>query len=214
MRATCATITSNSPFHHFTISPLHHIPLSSSREKILAAARANKPEETLLPTVPSFEGDASAERFTEVLTSIGGQVIWLDGPEQLPQVLAQLFPESRISASPLFPGTLPVDALTTTEVLADVDLAVLPGEIGVAENGAIWLPEANMMHRALPTITQHLVLVLDHKRIVATMHQAYAQLPSTGGYGAFVAGPSKTADIEQSLVIGAHGARSLVVLLY
>jgi len=70
------------------------------------------------------------------------------------------------------------------------------------------------MHRALPTITQHLVLVLDHKRIVATMHQAYAQLPSTGGYGAFVAGPSKTADIEQSLVIGAHGARSLVVLLY
>lgn len=188
--------------------------MSSSREKILAAARANKPEETFLPAVPDFDGDASTERFTEVLTGIGGQVIWLDGLAQLQPVLAQLYPESRISASTLFSGTLPVDALTTTEVLADVDLAVLAGEIGVAENGAIWLPEVNMMHRALPTITQHLVLVLEHRRIVATMHQAYAQLPSTGGYGAFVAGPSKTADIEQSLVIGAHGARSLVVLLY
>ncbi|MDF7812115.1 LUD domain-containing protein [Hymenobacter sp. YC55] len=188
--------------------------MSSSREKILAAARANKPDEKPLPTVPDFGGDDSTERFTQVLTSIGGQVVWIDGPEQLQPVLKQLYPESRLSASPLFSGTVPVDALTSTEVLADVDLAVLPGEIGVAENGCIWLPEANMLHRALPTITQHLVLVLDHRRIVATMHQAYAQLPSTGGYGAFIAGPSKTADIEQSLVIGAHGARSLVVLLY
>ena len=187
---------------------------SSSRDRILAAARANKPAETVLPTVPDFGGDASAERFTTVLTSIGGQAVWLDGLDQLVPTLQQLFPAARNSASPLFQGTVPVDAFTPTEVLGDIDLAVLAGTIGVAENGAIWLPEANMLHRALPTITQHLVLVLDHRRIVATMHQAYRQLPGTGGYGKFVAGPSKTADIEQSLVIGAHGARSLVVLLY
>jgi L-lactate dehydrogenase complex protein LldG len=72
-----------------------------------------------------------------------------------------------------------------------------------------------MLHRALPTVTQHLALVLDRRRLVATMHQAYAQLTTgPGGYGMFVAGPSKTADIEQSLVIGAHGARSLVVFVY
>jgi hypothetical protein len=124
--------------------------MSSSRETILAAARANKPAETPLPTVPDFGGDDSTERFTQVLTSIGGQVVWIDGPEQLRPVLEQLYPESRLSASPLFPATLPVDALTSTEVLADVDLAVLPGEMGVAENGCIWLPEANMLHRALP----------------------------------------------------------------
>lgn len=188
--------------------------MNTSRDRILAAVQANKPAETALPTVPVYGGEATPERFSEVLVSIGGTVVWLDGLAQLGATLQQLFPEARRTASSLFQATVPIDALTPTDVPADIDLAVLAGEIGVAENGAIWLPEANMLHRALPTITQHLVLVLDHQRIVATMHQAYAQLPGTGGYGKFVAGPSKTADIEQSLVIGAHGARSLVVLLY
>ncbi|GAC1383288.1 MAG: LUD domain-containing protein [Hymenobacter sp.] len=186
----------------------------SSRDRILAAAQANKPAETPLPTVPDFGGEATAARFSAVLAGIGGTVVWLEGLEGLVPALEQLFPDARNTASPLFQGTVHVEAGTPTEILAGIDLAVLAGEIGVAENGAVWLPEANMLHRALPTITQHLVLVLDHRRLVATMHQAYKRLPGTGGYGAFIAGPSKTADIEQSLVIGAHGARSLVVLLY
>lgn len=187
---------------------------TASRDRILAATKANKPEELPLPTVPDFGGEATIERFTTVLAGIGGTVVRLGSLGELDATLLQLFPEARLKASTLSTATIAVDAQTPTAVLADIDLAVLQGEIGVAENGAIWLPEVNMLHRALPTITQHLALVLDHRRIVATMHQAYAQLPNTGGYGKFVAGPSKTADIEQSLVIGAHGARSLVVLLY
>ncbi|GAB2866729.1 LutC/YkgG family protein [Hymenobacter ruber] len=187
---------------------------TASRDRILAATKANKPAELPLPTVPDFGGEATIERFTTVLAGIGGTVVRMSGLAELVPTLQQLFPEARATASPLFAASVPINAQTPTGILAAIDLAVLPGEIGVAENGAVWLPEANMMNRALPTITQHLALVLDQRRIVATMHQAYAQLPNTGGYGKFVAGPSKTADIEQSLVIGAHGARSLVVLLY
>ncbi|MCC2547463.1 LUD domain-containing protein [Hymenobacter sp. BT175] len=188
--------------------------MSTARERILAAAKANKPAETKLPDVPVFGGDASVERFAAVLAGIGGQVSWINGPRPSAAELQQLFPDARLVASPLFPASVPVDQQTPISVLEGIDLAVLPGEIGVAENGAVWLPEPAMLHRALPTVTQHLALVLDHRRIVATMHQAYAQIPDAGGYGLFVAGPSKTADIEQSLVIGAHGARSLVVLLH
>lgn len=188
----------------------------ASRRRILAAVRASQPAPAPpLPAVPSFDGDASAATFTTVLQGIGGQVILLADLAQLAEMVAARYPASYRIASALMPATVEVNELTTIESLALIDLAVLRGELGVAENGSIWLPEASMLHRALPTITQHLLLVLDKRRLVATMHQAYTQLPGgVGGYGVFLAGPSKTADIEQSLVIGAHGARSLTVVLY
>ncbi|OON66503.1 lactate utilization protein C [Hymenobacter sp. CRA2] len=184
-----------------------------SRESILAAVRANRPAATPLPPVADFAGEATVEQFTHWLHFIGGQVIRLAPAQPLDQVVRQLYPDATRIASDLIPATVPVDQQTPTEVLEAVDVAVLRGELGVAENGAVWVPEVNMLHRALPMISQHLALVLDHRSIVATMHQAYAAVQHTGNYGVFIAGPSKTADIEQSLVIGAHGARSLVVLL-
>ncbi|HSJ68730.1 MAG TPA: LUD domain-containing protein, partial [Anditalea sp.] len=88
------------------------------------------------------------------------------------------------------------------------------GQFGVAENGAIWLDEEDLEFRILPFITEHLVIVLDKSKLVGNMHQAYARIGNTpSGFGLFTAGPSKTADIEQSLVIGAHGAKSLKVVL-
>jgi L-lactate dehydrogenase complex protein LldG len=179
----------------------------------MAAVRANRPAATPLPPVADFGGEASVARFTEWLHFIGGQVIRLAPDQSLEEAVWQLYPAAVRVASELIPATVPVDQQTPTAVLEAVDLAVLRGELGVAENGAVWVPEANMLHRALPMIAQHLALVLDHQSIVATMHQAYAAVQHPGSYGVFIAGPSKTADIEQSLVIGAHGARSLVVLL-
>ncbi|GAB3298353.1 LutC/YkgG family protein [Hymenobacter tenuis] len=188
--------------------------MSSSRDKILTAVRASQPDARPLPAVPQFKGDATIEKFSALLTAIGGRVIMLDGLHQLSEVIGQLYPAERHVASTILPATVDVVGETSIDCLAPIDLAILRGELGVAENGTVWLPEANMLHRALPTITQHLVLVLDQRHIVATMHQAYAQITDVGGYGVFLAGPSKTADIEQSLVIGAHGARSLTVMLH
>jgi len=71
-----------------------------------------------------------------------------------------------------------------------------------------------MGQRALPFITQHLAVIVNARNIVATMHDAYSSIGITNqGFGAFIAGPSKTADIEQSLVIGAHGPRSMSLFL-
>lgn len=187
---------------------------TSSREKLLAAVRASQPSPMPLPTVPEFGDDASVKKFTAVLEGIGGRVIVLDEVSQLADVIAQRYPAHYRLASMLLPATVPIDSQTPITTLASIDLAVLRGELGVAENGTVWVPESNMLHRALPSATQHLMLVLTRHHIVATMHQAYAQIPNTGGYGVFLAGPSKTANIEQSLVIGAHGARSLTILLY
>lgn len=96
--------------------------------------------------------------------------------------------------------------------LAEVEVLEIDGEFGVAENGAIWLIEEALPHRVAPFICQHLVIHV--QKIVPHMHAAYEELKKpSSSFGLFLAGPSKTADIEQSLVIGAHGARSLTVVI-
>jgi L-lactate dehydrogenase complex protein LldG len=114
-------------------------------------------------------------------------------------------------------------ATASPHALADVDVAIMPGEFAVAENGAVWVTDASVPLRAIYFLCQHLVLVVSESDIVDNMHAAYELLHTAGRngnsifeaplFGAFIAGPSKTADIEQSLVIGAHGARSLTVYL-
>jgi L-lactate dehydrogenase complex protein LldG len=71
-----------------------------------------------------------------------------------------------------------------------------------------------MINRLLPFICKHLALVIEKKKLVATMHQAYQHADAAkNGFGVFIAGPYKTADIEQSLVIGAHGLKNALYLL-
>jgi L-lactate dehydrogenase complex protein LldG len=106
------------------------------------------------------------------------------------------------------------DAISDPHRLEDIDFALLPAQFGVAESGAVWMTDEHLKHRTLPFIVQHLGIVIATDSIVDTMNHAYRQVKFSGrGFGMFLAGPSKTADIEQSLVIGAHGPRSHVVFL-
>ena len=79
--------------------------------------------------------------------------------------------------------------------------------------GAVWI-EQDVKQRAIYFIAEKLVILLNKNKIVNNMHEAY-KLIDTGeyGFGTFISGPSKTADIEQALVMGAHGARDVMVVL-
>jgi L-lactate dehydrogenase complex protein LldG len=114
----------------------------------------------------------------------------------------------------LGPGNVDLGAVSDPHQLEGLDVAILDGEFAVAENGAVWIDGAKLPHRALFVITEHLVLVVPARELVSDMHKAYTRLAAQPpGYGVFISGPSKTADIEQSLVIGAQGARSCTVFL-
>ena len=190
----------------------------TSRDKMLHAIRHALPQPADLPDI-SFQSNVLdlPDQFMIVLQSVGGEAQTVR-TEEVAKMVRSKFPAalrivSTIQAYSDFaeipePGTDP-------HSFANVDVAVVKAQFGVAENGAVWLTEANLGgHRVLPFITQHLVIVLEEKNIVANMHDAYARIDlDQTGFGLFLSGPSKTADIEQSLVIGAHGARSLVVFL-
>jgi len=199
----------------------------SARETILTAIRrARVPEspEPGLPSVVVATGEVAPDlerRFVEMLRQVGGSAVRLAGPEGVAEAVAA------ITAADVEPGadvvscvpglavsTLTIGPDTSRAELARIGLAVVPGRFGVAENAAIWVDEHDLPHRALPVVAEHLAIVLPKREIVADMHAAYRRLPRPlPGYGVFISGPSKTADIEQALVIGAQGPKSLVVLL-
>jgi L-lactate dehydrogenase complex protein LldG len=96
---------------------------------------------------------------------------------------------------------------------ADVDVGIVRAQFGVAESGAVWLTQEDLVVDALPFLSQHLIVLLDPEQIVSDMHEAYrrVQLNKTA-FGCFMMGPSATADVEATLVRGAQGARSLNIL--
>jgi L-lactate dehydrogenase complex protein LldG len=182
----------------------------------LSKVRNNQPEAYPLPPIPVFQsGDDKTQQFENVLKSIGGDVLTVDSEHAIDTYLESRFGVElrRVRLTPGSPsGHRPLTQ--DPHFLEDVGLAVLPAHFGVAENGAVWITESLMGDRALPFICEHLVLVLPIEEIVPNMHDAYDRI----GYkdyklGTFIAGPSKTADIEQSLVLGAHGPKSLTVIL-
>lgn len=189
-----------------------------SKEKILAHIRANKPAGKDLPTVPMFpmEMPDLVHAFTAIAEKGFSTCISIGDARDLPTIIQIHYPEAQKIAScfSAFSGNVDLAQVTHPSDLNDIDLAIIPGQMGVAENGAIWVSEAECPHRVLPFITQHLILTLYKDQLVWNLHEAYQQIKiDATGFGVFIAGPSKTADIEQSLVIGAQGARSLTIIL-
>lgn len=195
----------------------------SSRETVLQRLRRSLPQSAPLPDLSDAARwqtfDDCVERFAEVLESVGGRCEPCETPAGVEQSLQQRdewrTADVRISTVDGVgrSGCRP-DDLPDPHDLENVDFAVLPGELAVAENGAVWVTDAAMKHRALLFIAQHVALVVPARNVVHNMHQAYQRIAvGQSPFGVFVSGPSKTADIEQSLVIGAHGARSLTVFL-
>ena len=192
----------------------------SSRETILKAINANKPALVPLPSLQfktSSNHEQSVLEFMDVAEKIGAAISRVNTIRDVNSAL-----QSAISNRKYIVNTIPSIGEVNQEInvgngaafLEKIDQAYVMGTLGVAENGCIWVTEKSMINRLLPFICQHLVLVICIENIVATMHQAYDVIKiDEEGYGVFIAEPSKTADIEQSLVIGAHGARSVEIIL-
>ena len=189
----------------------------SSRDEILKAIRVAQmrwidgPE--ALPEVPVFaeeEGGVLVERFTEAVAGVGGNVL----PKN---ELADFIKEKHEVASGIpdeFDGSLDLAQIALPQDLAGLDVFITRAEVGVAENGALWVPEHRLVHRAAAFIAQQVVVLIEPGALVGDMHQAYRAIEvRASGFGVFISGPSKTADIEQSLVLGAHGPRGLTVVL-
>jgi len=155
------------------------------------------------------------EEFSKVLNTVGGDAIDTT-KDKLDEVISSLYPDEKVIVSNIEEsklGNFIANDESDPHNLRDVDLAIVKGEFAVAENGAVWLKNSDNRHRSLYFIAQNIIIVVKKSDILNNMHEAYEKISFEDiGYGVFVSGPSKTADIEQSLVIGAHGPKSGYVI--
>jgi len=191
----------------------------NSREKILAAVKKNQPALEALPSLQDIDAikfDDAREKFKTVLEGIGGTVINANDTSEVAAFVNDHFKEGNryVTTIATLGGIEQINNDEDAHTLEDVEVAIVNGAFGVAENSAIWITASSLKTRVLPFICQHLVVVLQGVNIVHNMHEAYEKIAGENyDYGVFIAGPSKTADIEQSLVLGAHGPKSMTVFL-
>jgi len=191
--------------------------MEASRQQILNAIRQNTPPLNVQhPGIPVFKwmGGPVKAAFVQRLEEAGGAAHDIATPAEAEAKLKALHPHAKVVCSgvPEIAGTRRIESVRDPHALADVDVAVVRAQFGVAEGGAVWVTQEDLVVDALGFLSQHLIILLDPDQIVADLHEAYrrVRLDKTA-YGCFMMGPSATADVEATLVHGAQGARTLNV---
>lgn len=191
-----------------------------NRSSIIQRIKINKPEAVPLPDLSVFQHEVSETDmiadFIRVSTGNMSTVVNIINSEFSFEFFLKEFLAKNYSETATFYDayTLPSSVGTVDFKDNNIDLFIAEAKIGVAENGCLWFDDSILTQRIAAFACEHTLLIIDHKNIVTTMHQAYQQLDiAKSGYGVFIAGPSKTADIEQSLVVGAQGAVSNTIII-
>ena len=190
----------------------------SARETILAAVRDARPPavarpEPIWPATHRTSGASRLDEFTAAATAAGAAVA-LATRSDVERVVAGTIDgaASVLSYAASVPST--ISSHGDPHLLDILDVLVCESQLGVAENGAVWIATSDTVLRAALFLAARVIIVVTEGDLVDDLHQAYERIDvASHSFGVFVAGPSKTADIEQSLVVGAHGPKELTLIV-
>ena len=191
----------------------------SKKEDILTKFRKNVKVKFDMPRLDDIKGITYPDplkQFVTMTQNVGGKVVELKPGQDVNQLVRELYPDAKEIASNLPEITIATrnpDTIGSPQALNGTDVGIIKGVFGVAENACVWIPQT-MVEKAVCFISENLIILLKKSEIVNNMHEAYRRIEFNDyGYGTFISGPSKTADIAQVLVMGAQAARSATVVL-
>ena len=193
----------------------------SNKEDILKRYRENVKVKYDMPSLDDIKGITYPNpllQFISMSENVGGKVVEVKPGDDINQLVKELYPDAKEIASNLPEVTIATrnpDTVGRARDLNGTDVGIIRGKFGVAENGCIWIPQ-QMKEKAVCFISENLIILMPKSQIVKNMHEAYKRIEfdkEYDGYGTFISGPSKTADIAQVLVMGAQAARSVTVFL-
>ena len=195
---------------------------TNSRARILAALAPVSPLRLPLPMSPrpALDADATKAAFTDRARAAAAEVVALPRMEAIPAWVRQRLPETTPTVAP---GLRDLDwrafvaDISFGRAQAATPCAVSLARCGIAEIGALVLASGADTPTTLNFLPDLEIVVLEARHIVPHLEDAWALLRPSAAFPPralnLIVGPSRTADIEQTIQLGAHGPRSLVILL-
>ena len=204
-------------------------PEPGAEEKAALEARLKHPQRNLIPQRAQVPHAEQLDLMETMLKELSATVVRLDNEAAVPAAVADylkgenLPPKVRMAPRNDL-RCLPWEAQPLLEVeegIAEAEDAtsVTGAFAGIAETGTVMMasgPEAPVTLNFLP---ENHVVVLRASQVVGSYEDAFQRLRAAVGQGRMpravnmITGPSRTGDIEQTILLGAHGPRRLHVLL-
>ena len=205
----------------------------TARDNILAkiaAARGERP--ATLPAerpshppgpIPIIEADL-CQRFCAQATRLASDISWANSLSEVPGIAATYLREHALPLDAVcWPGICDLDwPRVKMEVKAGAasgdDLVGITGAfLGIAETGTLMLLSSRETPATVSLLPETHIAILKSDNIVATMEDAWNRLRAERGTLPravnFISGPSRTADIEQTVTLGAHGPYRVLIVV-
>lgn len=150
---------------------------------------------------------------------------------EIAQTLQEIFQKENISKA-LIPQALSehfdfsIPTLTYDQPMEDlkdelfsIECGVLEADYGVANLGVMAVTSNSNQPRLLSLITKHCIMLVRKEKILANLSEVLKEVKKSNpdflpSNILFIAGPSRTADIELQVVFGVHGPQKVYVILY
>jgi len=203
-------------------------PLPADQQGLLAARLASHPRQ-LIPARSRIPRPAQIDLFVANVEKEFGTVARLPDLAAVPSAVADYLAQQNLpSAFAMAPhpelrdipwSERPLLVIREGRAEASDTVALQHGFAGIAETGTLMLPSAPERPTTLNLLAETALVLLRASRVVGPYEEAWDMLRAEQGAGEMprnvmlVTGVSRSADIEQTLELGAHGPRRLHVLL-
>lgn len=208
----------------------------SDRDTILQAIRNHKrpsgaPHLALpVPARGQVAGEARRDLFVKMATAAAATVEAVDDPETIPDRVAQYLSSHNLPARLVLssdPAVAnlpwadhPMIAHRTGPATGQDHVTLTLAFAAVAETGTLALVSGPETPTTLNFLPEHALVLLPSSAIRGTYEELWREMRAATNDGAdwprtvnLITGPSRSADIEQKLLMGAHGPRKLHILL-
>lgn len=199
---------------------------SEEQDRATVGGRLAAPEANLIPARGDLELEGRVELFRLQAEAVQTVVERVAAPDRLPEAVAAFLRRHNLPLQVVVAGDPWLDGARFEDTILEVErgrparepdpVGLTVALAGVAETGTLMLRSSPATPTTLAFLPDTSVVVLPTARVLRAYEDALALLREEGALPRsvnFITGPSRTADIEQTLQLGAHGPRRLLVVL-